>query len=268
MAFSAAPLRHLLVGLLLAAVTMVGVSSLPAAASPTAEDRLLALHNDARASAGLPPLQRDAGLDQVAAGWTVQMRDSYEAGGDRHAALRHNPNLAGQLPGAFQAASENVGFTVLTDASDQTLADRLHEGYMNSDGHRANIMGDYDRVGVAKRTASDGTMWSTVVFLASASPEPSPEPAPDPAPETEPAPEEDRTETAADGVDGEAAADGDAGPGEAPDPLTAEELFGDGWPDGLLSPGDISCEDLLARAAARFAAEDPAPAAPQIGLVP
>ncbi len=206
----------------------------PAHASSDAESRLLARHNEARAGAGLGQLTSHDALVGVARGWSARMRDDYEARGDRAAVLRHNPGLAGQLSSSYEAAGENVGYTVLTGASAATLADRLHTAYMNSEGHRRNILGDYDRAGVGIAMASDGTMWSTVVFMredvsvraqtAPAENEDAPpeRPEPEPSPTPEPAPE------------------------PTPEPVDAASLFGEGWPEGYLSPGPVELPALLA----------------------
>ncbi len=216
---------------LLALLLLVGtLPTGPAAASGHAEGHLLARHNEARSAAGLAPLQADGGLASVARAWSAQMRNAYEAGGDRNGALRHNPSLASQLPGGFQRAGENVGYTVLTGASETELAGRLHDAYMGSPGHRANILGDFNRAGVGVVSASDGTMWSTVVFALVASepaPEPEPEPEPAPEPEPEPAPEPEPE------------------PAPEPEPVTASSLFDEGWPEGYLAPGPTDAESLL-----------------------
>ena len=40
----------------------------------------------------------------------------------------------------------------------------LHTAFMNSSGHRANILGDYNKVGIGTGT-SDGVLYVTVVFM-------------------------------------------------------------------------------------------------------
>ena len=230
----------------------------PAAASPDAEARLLARHNETRAAESLPPLQAHGELTAVARRWAARHREDYETGGDRSGSLRHNPSLASQLPPGYQRAAENVGFTALTDASNSALADRLHDAYMASPNHRANILGDYDRVGVGMAVASDGTLWSAVVFMQGTN-DPTPEGAAATASGApEPAIEIDAAEPTPDPV-----AEADPEPGPEPDPqpnpepVTAASLFGQGWPEGFLAPGELDPGLLLAgtrdgRAAALF----------------
>ncbi len=44
------------------------------------------------------------------------------------------------------------------------LVEALHRGFMASAGHRRNILGDFDRVGVGV-TDADGRLWVTVDFV-------------------------------------------------------------------------------------------------------
>ena len=233
-----------------------------AAAALDAEARLLARHNEARAAESLPPLQVHGELTAVARGWAARLRDDYETSDDRSGSLRHNPSLASQLPSGYQRAAENVGFTALTDASNSALADRLHDAYLASPNHRANILGDYDRTGVGMAVASDGTLWSAVVFMQGAD---------DSSPESvaattggapEPATEVGAAQPTSDPV-AEAARqpgrqpDPEPDPQPDPEPVTAATLFGEGWPEGFLAPGELDPGLLLAgtrdgRAAALF----------------
>ena len=228
---------------LLASLVPVG----SAAASPDAEARLLARHNEARAAESLPPLHVHGELTAVARKWAARLRDDYETSDDRSGSLRHNPSLASQLPSGYQRAAENVGFTALTDASNTALADRLHDAYLASPNHRANILGDYDRVGVGMAVASDGTLWSTVVFMQGAD-EPSPKGA---ATTTSGAPEPASEGTAAEPTpdpvaDATREPDPQPDPQPDPEPLTAASLFGQGWPAGFLAPGELDLGLVLA----------------------
>ena len=227
--------------LLLAAAVLL----LPGQAS-AGEPTFLDLQNQARSAQGLAPLERAGDLDAIAAGWATQLRDDYEQKDDRQAVLRHNPALAQQMPGRFPQGAENVGFTVRTGAPAAELAEALHTGYMESPNHRSNVLGDYTHVGVAKRTSSDGTMWSTVVFGSLADPdpappeEPEPEPEPEPVEDPEPAPEpEPEPASAEPSRDEEPAADrSQASPARDLPSVDTASLFGDDWPPGYLSPDE------------------------------
>jgi hypothetical protein len=74
--------------------------------------------------------------------------------------IYHTGNLAGVASG-WEALAENVGAGPSVDS--------LHSAFMNSAGHRANILGDYNYVGVG--AASDGDLlWVTVIFMRKGAP--------------------------------------------------------------------------------------------------
>lgn len=153
--------------LLLAASAVVGVST-EATAAPV--DSLYSLVNQERAANGLPALVRNAGIEAVAVNWANQMAAS--------GSMQHNPNYSSQIPAGWTAAAENV-------AQGQPNAAKMHSDWMNSPGHRANILGDFTSVGIAFITAN-GTTWGVQNFAkyaAQASPTPS---APQAPPSTQP----------------------------------------------------------------------------------
>ena len=107
--------------------------------------------NDERAAAGLDELVWDPALAEIAGAWSTKMAG---AGG-----LAHNPDLADQVTPvapAWQRLGENVG----TGSS----VDELHAAFMASDGHRRNILGDFERIGVGVEV-TNGRVWVTVDFL-------------------------------------------------------------------------------------------------------
>lgn len=165
--------------LFLAAFAVVGVAA-PATATPA--DSLYSLVNQERAANGLPALARNASMEAVAVNWANQMAASGK--------MQHNPSYSSQIPGGWTAAAENV-------AQGQPTAAEMHKDWMNSPGHRANILGDFTSIGIAFVTAN-GTTWGVQNFAkyaAQAAPPPSatppppsakpaPAPAPPPAPPT------------------------------------------------------------------------------------
>lgn len=148
--------RRMAVSLL---VVGVAAFSLVAAAVPagagTVEDeaRLIQLHNQERTSRGMPALAYDAAATAVARSWAQELA--------RSADLRHNPSLAAAVDAyvttRWTRIGENVGYSQTVDA--------VHTAYMNSAGHRANILGDYNRAGVGAARGADGRLWTTVVFI-------------------------------------------------------------------------------------------------------
>lgn len=157
-----------LVALILAA-TLV-----PAPASAAPADDIAGLINQARWANGQAGLIRNSAMDQVAADWAAQMAAS--------GTMSHNPDYSTQIPGGWSAAAENVAQGYPTGAA-------MHDGWMGSPGHRANILGDYTDVGIAF-VSSGGTTWGVEVFArypghvgpANPAPPPPPPPAPAPAP--------------------------------------------------------------------------------------
>ncbi|MFE6646381.1 CAP domain-containing protein [Nocardioides sp. NPDC057772] len=138
-------LASCVLALMLAAVALL-VGAAPASAGEGGSIKRLA--NAARAEAGLDPLTRDSALDELARRW------AYEIAADGE--LSHNPDLAEQVPEGWQGVGENVAMGYPTGAE-------MHRGWMNSDGHRANILGDYTHIGIAF-VVVDGTSWGVQVF--------------------------------------------------------------------------------------------------------
>ena len=115
--------------------------------------------NASRANRGLRALALDLQLTGVARKWADEMAQD---GG-----ISHNPQLANQVEGDWTRLGENVGYSSSSEASAMQFVDRLHIAFMNSPGHRANILGDYNQVGVGVRMTGH-TMWVTVNFMKSA----------------------------------------------------------------------------------------------------
>lgn len=145
--------RFALVGLV-ALLALVPLGAAPAGAAPVDDEaRLFELHNTARAENGLPPLQYDSAAVGVARSWAAELA--------RSTSLRHNPNLAAQVDAYvtrdWTRIGENVGYS--------STADQVHTAYMNSPGHRANILGDFNRMGIGAARSADGRLWTTIVFI-------------------------------------------------------------------------------------------------------
>lgn len=139
-----------LVTALLAVAMTVGMIG-PAAArtlEPELENRLVAMTNEARTSRGLPALHVELQLTRVARDWsdTMASRDQ----------LSHRPNLSGSIQGDWQRIGENVGVG--------PSLERIQQAFMDSPGHRANVLGDFDRVGIGIYE-DGGRYWITVNFL-------------------------------------------------------------------------------------------------------
>lgn len=140
---------RVLVALLISVATALGMVVLqPTAALAGETDNIYSLINEARWSQGSTGLVRNSAMDAVAADWAAALANS--------GALAHNPNYSNQIPGGWISAGENV-------AQGYGGGSAMHEGWMNSPGHRANILGDFTDVGIAYLEAG-GTTWGVEVF--------------------------------------------------------------------------------------------------------
>lgn len=151
--------------------------SAPQAARADESGVIFSLLNQARNGEGRSSLERMAALDAVALEWAKTMAAS--------GALSHNQSLKSQIPGGWSFIGENV-------ARGYPSGSAMHEGWWNSSGHRANMLGDFTDVGIAFLSAG-GSTWGVQVFArygASLPPYSAPapaQPAPAPAP-AQPAP--------------------------------------------------------------------------------
>lgn len=169
--------RRLLGALVLgSALTTAVVTPPPAAAYPdapnrvaidgTCEGELHRLHDEARAQAGRPALREDPAFDQVARAWAFRQA--------RAGTMAHNPDYVRQISAKvpdWRRITENVGYA--------PTPVRLHTAYMNSSGHRANILDSgVQRIGVGCVRDANGRLWSTVNFVGAGSSIPDRRPTP------------------------------------------------------------------------------------------
>ena len=159
-------LSHLLALVVATALALLGVLANPSPAVAFDEGTIHSLANQSRSSNGLGALTLNASLSQVAAAWANQMA--------ANGAISHNPGYSSQIPGGWSKAAENV-------AQGYPNGSAVHQGWMNSPGHRANILGDFTDIGIAHISAG-GTTWSVQVFAKYGASVPAPQPAPAPAP--------------------------------------------------------------------------------------
>ncbi|MCA1839258.1 MAG: CAP domain-containing protein [Actinomycetota bacterium] len=128
------------------------VQSVSFADTASDEDRFVQSINASRAANGLGPLTVDGQL--------VGNARAHSADMSSQGTIFHNSSLANQITGNWIALGENVGMG--------PTVDDLHAAFMASTGHRANILGDYDRVGVGE-VLNGSTIYVTEVFWKSAS---------------------------------------------------------------------------------------------------
>ncbi|MET0566557.1 MAG: CAP domain-containing protein [Acidimicrobiia bacterium] len=149
------------------ASTALGVA---ATADSGTESEFVSLINSTRASNGLGSLQVDGGLQSHARNHT---QDMIAAGDIYHSSSSELSAAAGS---GWSQVGENVGRGQSPSS--------LHQAFMNSSGHAANILGDYNYVGVGTDTDSDGTLYVTVVFMKMGETAPPTTEAPPPPPDS------------------------------------------------------------------------------------
>jgi uncharacterized protein YkwD len=111
--------------LLAAALALIVSAGVLTSCESTDAERaqVLSLINSSRAAAGLAPVADSLTLDMKADAWAQKLRDE--------CALSHS-RLADGAPSNWQKLGENVGYG--------GSISQVHTAYLNSPGHRANIM--------------------------------------------------------------------------------------------------------------------------------
>lgn len=135
-----------LIGLIALLATFF-VQPATAAVDSSAEAQFVSLINAERKNAGLAPLSVAGDLVSVARKHSARMASKNE--------LYHNPNLGSEVTG-WQRVGENVGRGPSVSS--------IHTAFMNSAGHRKNILDPgWTQVGVGVEVV-DGRVWVTEVF--------------------------------------------------------------------------------------------------------
>jgi putative cell wall-binding protein len=144
-------IRRRIVGAIVAAAALLGavLTPLSAQASTSVSDavaRILSDTNALRIAGGLAPLVGSTAMDTVAQNWSAQMSAT---------GFKHNPDLLTQIPPGWTDAGENIA----TGFSYTTVVEAWHQ----SPAHYANIMGDYNAIGIGYYE-SNGTTYFTQDF--------------------------------------------------------------------------------------------------------
>jgi uncharacterized protein YkwD len=121
-------------------------------ATATYEGQILALVNAERTAAGLPALTAQACPDEFAEPWSPHMAAEGQLS---HQSLSPVLSRCGT-----RAAAENVGMNSSSSPASMVAA------FMNSPGHRANILGaSYTGIGIGAYRDSRGVWWVTQDFV-------------------------------------------------------------------------------------------------------
>jgi uncharacterized protein YkwD len=139
--------RFLLVWSLLTALLVPVLAPSPAVAVSDHEDQLYSLISRARSGRGLATLQLSEELSAMARKHSDRMADQTD--------LFHTPCLSCRIDTGKVA--ENVGFGYSVR--------QVHRMLMRSTGHRANLLGGFDRVGVGV-VKRGSRYWVTEIFVA------------------------------------------------------------------------------------------------------
>lgn len=142
----------------------------PAAHATTEEERFVSLTNTERTRQGIHKLVVKSDLTAIARNHSQSMAEDET--------IYHNQNLPNQVPGNWTALGENVGMGPSVQS--------IHNAFMDSPGHRANILDpDYTEIGIGVAIRDD-TIYVTEVFAhrTSSQPKPKPKPKPKPNPKT------------------------------------------------------------------------------------
>jgi len=143
-------MRRLLALLAPALICAALLTGLGAARAEAAPGTWLSRINGFRAANGQVRLAEDYQASQVAQAWTQRMV-TYNT-------LSHNPSYGTQVTTPWFRIGENVGY----GGSEATL----FQAFLNSPGHRANLLRpEYNRVGIGQ-VAANGRLWTTHVFIA------------------------------------------------------------------------------------------------------
>lgn len=145
------------------AVAMVATFLMPAPAVASsdwvgAEQRFTNHVNRERAALGLATLQVNLQMVRIARDWSAQMaaRDT----------MSHRPDIPAHVHGPWTRLGENVGWISYREGDSLASAvDRLHQAFMDSPPHKANVLGDFNQVGVGVLVVGTGKLWVTFNFL-------------------------------------------------------------------------------------------------------
>jgi uncharacterized protein YkwD len=160
-----AAVTSLALGLIVAGI----LSSPPAARSwgegafsSRSEQELIARTNQSRAGSGLKTLEIDAELTAIA---RSRSEDMATRGYFSHSIPPNGEKVFGLIEGegyCFTLAGENIGWNTY---GDDVATDHIHQAFLASPGHRANVMSDrWDEIGVGAYKGPDGTKLWTVLF--------------------------------------------------------------------------------------------------------
>lgn len=149
-------------GAALALRPTVAASSVPVPVYTQAKSfdaQMIALVNSARVAAKVPKLVEASGLTRLSVFWSTRMQS-----GATGYQLQHNPTAWTMITTYGAANRRSWGENVAWSSSNASSAQQIFTAYMNSPGHRANILSaSYRFIGMGTVTGAHG-MFNTTEF--------------------------------------------------------------------------------------------------------
>lgn len=106
--------------------------------------------NEIRVGSGTEPLTYNAEISKVAQAWAERMGKDQKQ--------YHNPNYHEQMPDGAWWVAENVGW------SSDGKGDTITMGWYESNGHWANMVGNYNQIGIGVYIDAKGGIWAVQNF--------------------------------------------------------------------------------------------------------
>ena len=130
------------------ATALLSMSLGVAPAFAGAESSFVNKVNNAREARGKAPLEVSWDLTDDARAQARRMADEQD--------LYHTPNL-GSVTSGWKTLGENVGVG--------PSVNQLFDAFMGSSAHRANILGNYNYIGVGVKVDDNDIMWVSMIFM-------------------------------------------------------------------------------------------------------
>jgi uncharacterized protein YkwD len=120
------------------------------------EEQILYYTNKFRQSKGLAPLQLDESISQQARRHSKDMANGSTGFG--HDGFEERVSVISKKMGTVGAAAENVAYGSLD-------AQGVVNGWIKSPGHRKNMLGNYNLIGIGTAKGKDRITYFTQVFI-------------------------------------------------------------------------------------------------------
>jgi uncharacterized protein YkwD len=149
-------LARYVVALAVLVVPLGAIASTTTTQELSDEQRFLTLLNRERTSRGKPALRLTTKMRPISREWSDKMR--------LQGFISHRPDLVRQVETRVTTRWLRLGENVGVGSTPESL----NTAFMNSTGHRANVLGDYNYCSVGVQRTSTGRIYVTVNFIKSA----------------------------------------------------------------------------------------------------